>query len=490
MFTQEWRDHWALRGDPFACEDADKDFVLAEIDSTAVHSGFDRIYGDPRMPAPGIVFGEKGSGKSGLRLMMARRLAEHNANRDEGRIFVVEYIDFNSYLERFRARGSQEPADVLAEWSVSDHLDCLLSLATTKLVDLALDEKASHQKLTRKQRVEMLLLAALYHDSKRRTTGETLARLRRSLRLFDGRTIGRTLLLLALTLAGVALALLPHLLDANLGDRRVWYGAGALLIAGTWIWNALGKLGSHRRAKRAAQSIRVLRRDPAPLAKLLRSLPGREHAEFPLPEGHREEPRYGHLDRMFDLTEAFGYGGWYVLMDRVDEPSLFSGDAASMASFIESLLDIKLLQHPGLALKLFLPIELETIYRSASPDELKSMRLDKSNLIPELKWSGQELYEIANKRLRACLESRSPVESLADLVEEDFDLDHLRATLGILGTPRYCFGFLSAVVLDHLKELPSDLGPDDPAWRIPRARFDVERAAWIDRSGILRRTMN
>ena len=97
-----------------------------------------------------------------------------------------------------------------------------------------------------------------------------------------------------------------------------------------------------------------------------------------------------------DLLETQGYRGLYVLMDRVDEPSLLSVSEELMRQFVERLLDIKLLQYPRLGLKLFLPIEMDTIHRNAAPEQLKHMRLDKSNLIEQLKWSGQELYEIAS----------------------------------------------------------------------------------------------
>ena len=101
MFLTTWRQHWALEKDPFACEDADKDLVLDEMTETAVHSAFDRVYGDPSSPAPGIVFGEKGSGKSGMRIAMRRRLEA--LTRPAGdRILTSEYVDFDVYLERFR----------------------------------------------------------------------------------------------------------------------------------------------------------------------------------------------------------------------------------------------------------------------------------------------------------------------------------------------------------------------------------------------------
>ncbi len=490
MFTNEWQNYWGLERDPFACEDADKDFVLTELDAGSVHSGFDRIYGDPRMPAPGIVFGEKGSGKSGLRLMMKRRLEEHNASSPDAKVFILEYIDFNGYLEHFRGQSSSSDEKLLNAWSLTDHIDSLLSLGTTQLVDGCLDGSEKHEKLTPKQKLNLLLLTSLYYDSGNQTATHTGRRLARTLRFFNTRKLGSAFSLTLLTLVGLALFAVPHLSDAELGPTNYWYIGGALVLGLTWIRHRAASFLNLRRAKRAAESVRVLAREAAPIAEVLAAIPARERSEYSLPQSNREEGRYELLQRLFDLTEVFGYHGWCVLLDRVDEPSLLSGDSKLMSKFIEKLLDIKLLQYPGLALKLFLPIELESLYRTATPEDLKRMRLDKSNLIAELKWGGQELFEIASKRLRVCLRHGSQLKTLSGLFEEDFDFDYLRSTLQVLGTPRYCFGFLSSVVIEHVKDLPSDLPKDDPAWRIPRTRFDVERAAWIDRTGLLRRTMN
>ena len=490
MFTNEWQNYWGLERDPFSCEDADKDFVLSELDSGSVHSGFDRIYGDPRMPAPGIVFGEKGSGKSGLRLMMKRRLEEHNADSEGAKVFIVEYIDFNAYLEHFRGQSSSSPEKLMSAWSLSDHIDSLLSIGTTQLVDGCLDGTEKHEKLSPKQKLNLLLLTSLYYNSKNHTASHATRRLTRTLRCFNGRKFKRNLGLILLTLVSIALAAAPHAGEGDLGPANYWYIGGGLLLAASWIRHKSVDFFTRRRARRAAASIRVLPREPSTIADVLASVPTSQRAEYTLPESNREEGRYELLQRLFDLTDAFGYSGWYILLDRVDEPSLLSGDSKLMSQFIEKLLDIKLLQYPGLALKLFLPIELETLYRTATPEDLKRMRLDKSNLIPELKWGGQELYEIANKRLRVCLKHGSQLKTLDGLFDPEFDLEHLRSTMQALGTPRYSFGFLSSVVLAHVNELPGDLAKDDPAWRIPLSRFEVERAAWIDRTGLLRRTMN
>lgn len=495
MFSQTWRQHWGLSEDPFACEDADKDLILASVDPAAVHSGFDRIFGNPRSPAPGIVFGEKGSGKSGLRLMTRRWLERHDQQHPEARTFVIEYVDFDAGLEGVQrslaitGTDGESAQRVLDRWELSDHLDAILSIGTTKLADQLLAGESAPE-LSPKQRVEALVLAALYHDSPRRGITETLRGLRRKLRARNLRTGWTRTLRLIGTLAAVALALVPHLWGEAPGRDDLWYVAGAVVLLVVWGMTAVGWFALNARASRAANSVRVLHRDPAVLREVLAALTPKERAEFVLPKGTDSATRYELLDQFLRLLKAAGYTGCYVLVDRIDEPSLLSGSDERMRRFVEKLLDIKLLQFPDLAVKLFLPIEMESLYRSAPAESLKRMRLDKSNLIPELKWTGQELFEIANQRLKACLTPTSQAKGLMDLFAPEVEPVHLRETLGALGTPRYALGFLSALFTEHVRELPGDLTPEDARWRCPRALFDVVRAGWIDRTGILRRSLN
>ncbi len=504
MFTQKWRDHWGLIADPFACEDADKDLILTQIEMSAVHSGFDRVFGDPAAPSPGIVFGEKGSGKSGLRLMMRRRLEAHNQAHRDRAVFDVEYIDFNGYIEALgrtvggRRSGVTSSPEVLGSWEISDHLDSILSLGVTQLVDGLLD--GSHKaELSHKQQIDLALLTALYHDSKTHTTSDALSGLARSAGLAVMRGGSGALQRVALSALGVLLAVSPHIVPRfdELSDlsflaehRPVCYGVGLALAVLPWLVAAARDAARARQARRADRSVRVLHADHEPLARLLRTLDSKERADLVLPEGNDEASRYELLQRFLGLLDAAGYQGLYVLMDRVDEPTLLCDSPARMQEFVKRILDIKLLQHPRLGLKLFLPIEMESLWRNASSDELKRMRLDKSNLLAELKWTGRELYEIANQRLAACKTSASPVQNLSELLGDDLDLDYVLETFAALGTPRYAFGFLSEVFLQYVKDLPNDLADDHEAWRLPRAAFDVVRASWIDRAGLLRRTLN
>jgi len=496
MFTQKWRDHWGLVDDPFNSEDADKDSILSALDSSVVHWSFDRMYGNPRMAAPAIVFGEKGSGKSGLRLMIRRRLQAWNEKNPTEKVFLTEYIDFNPYLSRFRrvigarADDRQAAQDVVKRWKIADHLDCILSLGVTKFIDEILAGDTPPQNLTRKQKMYLLLLTSLYYNSDRKSTGETINKLLRFIRYHSFLPALRLSATISLSLISILVILFPFLSSVAIGPNRLWYTLGCLGLLGTWGWWLYNYLSIHTQSSWASRAVKIIPRNPANLALLLSKVSARERKEFILPRGSEEASRYHLLDRFMDLLETEGYRGLYVLMDRVDEPSLLSVSEELMRQFVERLLDIKLLQYPRLGLKLFLPIEMDTIHRNAAPEQLKHMRLDKSNLIEQLKWSGQELYEIASQRLRVCQNPEADPIQLSDLFQEGFDFAYLRDTLTTLGTPRYAFGFLSTLITDYVKELPNDLPESDPRWKISRSQFEVARALWIDRSGVLRRILN
>ncbi len=500
MFIESWRKHWGLSQDPFACEDADKDLILTRMDSAAVHSAFERLFGDPASPAPGIVFGEKGSGKSGLRLTMKRKLEAYNQEHPEARVFWVEYNDFDGFVEQFRrsvrATGdARAVADrVLEEWSAADHLDAMLSLGVTKLADEVVDTGLEPGRLTRKQKADLLLLTALYCQSRRHATAEVLARLRARVGFRTPRSGLLLVLRVLLSLVALAVAALPHV-DARLGFAApgpawAWYAGGGALLSAVWLQAGWSRLGVLRAVRRTTRSIRVVARDGKQLAQILRGLPPGLRREFALPRVADEATRFDFLQRFLGLLGAFGYASWYVLFDRVDEPSSLNAASTGARRFVERMLDHKLLQLPGLGLKMFLPIELDEIYRNAPPAELKRMRLDKSNLVHNLDWTGEELYAIANQRLRTCSEPGGRVRELDEFFAEGFERPHLRATLEALGTPRYALGFLASLFLEYARNLPGDLGDEAREWRVPRAHFDLVRASWLDRANLLRRKLN
>ena len=58
------------------------------------------------------------------------------------------------------------------------------------------------------------------------------------------------------------------------------------------------------------------------------------------------------------VLHTLGFTGVIVLVDRVDEPYLINGSARHDADDALAMLDNKFLKHPGLGLKLLLPVEL------------------------------------------------------------------------------------------------------------------------------------
>src|SRR5438105_5024213 len=123
MKIQQLLDHHHIARNPFAEEDAQTDPVFKDhcIVST-FHPAWDKVYGDPLEPSTSVVFGEKGSGKTAMRLQIARHLEEHNKAHPSQRLFVIHYDDFNPFLDRFRSKFSsgRRVEKVLAQWKLWD----------------------------------------------------------------------------------------------------------------------------------------------------------------------------------------------------------------------------------------------------------------------------------------------------------------------------------------------------------------------------------
>ena len=180
MKIQEFLEHHGIEGNPFAEEDAQNDTVFKRtcLEST-FHPGWDKIYGSPEDPSTSIVFGEKGAGKTALKLQMVRQFERHNETSrgpdgNKKPSFVVLYDDFNPFLDRFVSRsGSNRPVEKsLGHWKLWDHMDAILSLAVTQLVSAIIHRSKtepvgdgrSHSWSGPHAR-DLTLLAALYDQS-------------------------------------------------------------------------------------------------------------------------------------------------------------------------------------------------------------------------------------------------------------------------------------------------------------------------------------
>jgi hypothetical protein len=481
MRIQQLLDHYGIASNPFADEDAQTDLVFkgACIRNT-FHPTWDKIYGDPSEPATAVVFGEKGSGKTAIRLQLARHLADYNAEHPDKQVLVVAYDDFNAFLDRFRDRfsGRRRRAErMLEQWRLWDHIDAILSLAVTQLTDRILENRQARHPAARDealaidlldaaQRRDVMLLAACYDQSTAENLFQRWGRLRNRLRFRTWRSKWDMLVGILVTI--VVIGFLVWQRDWS------WFGSiwPYLVIAAGWaprLWRLLRWWWT---ARRITRNSRVLNRSTKLLCRTLLNFPGPEIIGQPLPASPRTDDRYELLTKLQGVLRSMHMDGILVLVDRVDEPYLINGATDLMRALVWPMLDNKFLKHPGLGLKLLLPIELERLLDRESRDFHQRARLDKQNLIRSLSWTGQSLYDMANARIAACAaKDRSP--KVVDLFE-GVDQRRLIDAFASLRVPRHLFKFMYRLFTAHCNAHTEE----QPAWKISASTFESALALY------------
>ena len=475
MKIQQFLEHHGIATNPFADEDAQTDLVFkGACISKTYHPAWDKIYGNPAEPSTSVVFGEKGSGKTAIRLQLARHLTDHNAEQPEHQALVVPYDDFNPFLDRFRDRffRRRKPERVLKQWRLWDHIDAILGLSVTQLVDRLLEVKAARHPAARDEPMpvdrlesaqvrDVMLLAACYDQSTSENVLTRWHQLRKRLKFFHWFSLwdwaaggGVTLLVLIVLIA-----------TGNwswLGSIWTW-----LVLAGAWVPWVGRRLHRHWTAWRMVRNTRVLNHNTHLLRRVLVHFTGGQLVGQPLPTQQRSDDRYEMLRKLQGVLRALKIEGIYVLVDRVDEPYLVNGSVEMMRALVWPLLDNKLLKHPGLGLKMLLPIELERAVDRESREFHQRARLDKQNLIRSLGWTGQSLYDVAAARVEACAAGgRTP--ALEGLFDSSIDQRRLVDAFASLRVPRHLFKFMYRVFTQHCNAHRDD----EPVWQISGATFE------------------
>ena len=475
MKIQEFLEHHGIAGNPFAEEDAQNDTVFKRTClETTFHPSWDKIYGDPSDPSTSIVFGEKGAGKTALKLQMVRQFDRHNTAAPDRRTFVVLYDDFNPFLDRFVSRvGPSRPVEkVLGQWKLWDHMDAILSLAVTQFVTELTDSasRRSAAKLTPPQARDLALLAACYDQS----TGETFPARWRKLRSRTGYAawLGLWPLVLGLVAtAAFAAAVAFGVSRGNTGWLAAWWPW--LLLAAAWGPWGVRRAKALWTAARIVRSMRTGNRTVGQLSKSLARMPEVDLAGQPLPLLARSDDRYELLAKFQGILAAQGYSGMVVIVDRLDEPHLINGSAERMKQVIWPMLDNKFLKSPGMGFKLLLPVELYRFIEREDEQFNQRARLDKQNLVPSLEWSGETLYDIASTRVKAASVG-SPPATLAQLFEPEVDQRRLLDGLRSLRVPRQLFKFLYRLLVAHCHAHTDE----QPVYRIPLERFETVLAVF------------
>ncbi len=471
MNIQSFLEHHGIVRNPFAEEDAQTDPVFKEhCINSAYHPIWDKVYGDPSEPSTSIIFGPKGSGKTAMRLQIDRHLARYSVENPRRRVYVIRYDDFNPFLDHFcqriGRRHSKKPEKALDAWRLWDHMDSILCIGVTDLVDRALrtgegpaDETISTQSLRSLDRTDardLLLLAACYDQS---TSGSFTARwtaLRKNLRY--GNLRAKATPALAIVWGIASIALVGWIVTRSAGDPTTGDDSTASSLLVLWLipilvlGGAIPYLANLWKCQAAALGIRkrmrVGKRDLSSLRQVLLKIPAPELASQPLPQFERTDDRYELLNKFQSILKRLGFAGVVVLMDRVDEPHICGGKPELMRRFVWPLLDNKLLKHPGMGFKMMLPQELYREIERETREFHERARLDKQNVIPAFQWTGESLYDLARARMLACAsENREPQPK--DLCGDNVSYERMLSAFQSLRVPRHLFRFLYRVLVDH-----------------------------------------
>ncbi len=514
MNLSQFLDHWSIAENPFRGEEARQDSVFVRIglasqgsesldrgpqpavpaagisvsatqDSTPTdfgprptsHSDFDKILGDLARPSTSIVFGEKGSGKTAIRLQIADHVARYNARHPQARILLVPYDDLNAMLERYHRRiGGKSPSEAFQKFRLVDHIDAVLTGIIPRLIDRILERPAEARaardpgldlgpdarkvarRLDAAARRDLIVMQVVYDCPEAADARTTRVRRLLRLNLPTSFVVWSLLAWIGWIPAGALFYMAGlKLTTGNITVQTYVFAAllalWLLVLGKRFAWDNLALVGLARRVRR---QIRIQNRSERSYIRSFRQLdPGLRDGNH-LPLSDSDEARYATLERLKRILAVFGYSGLLIVVDRVDEPTLISGDPDRMRAVIWPLFNNKFLQQERVGVKLLLPIELRHALFKESSAFFQEARLDKQNLVERLSWTGAMLYDLCDARLRACLAPGAPPISLLDLFAEDVTAKDLVDALDQMHQPRDAFKFLYACLTEHCSAVTSE----------------------------------
>ncbi len=497
MNTKTFFNHYNIAENPFRAEEARQDAVFARVETACHHPDYSKIRGEFDRPSSAIVFGERGAGKTAIRIQIEDDLAAHNRSNPESKCLGIAYDELNPVLDRLQQHlRMKSPDESLAKIRLTDHIDGILASIVPGIVDQILGETRNEpplvidNSLAKRFRAldpaakrDLLLLQVCYDrpdEADLRT-----ARLRQAIKA-KSRSILPLLKWSAGIVAFIALGLMLYVLFADPQEYRwLWMAAVIILAAGAiglvgrwgWLWWKVSAA-----ARSLSSSLRVLHRPALSFPKSLSVLSVHDVITADLPIGEHDDPRYAMMQRLLRVIQPLGYRSIVVLFDRIDEPTLINGEPSRMRSVVWPMMNNKFLQQNNFGIKMLLPLDLKHLLFRETQDFFREARLDKQNLIERLTWSGATLYDLCNARVNACRENGEPM-SLTDFFEEGVTQQDIVDALDQMQQPRDAFKLLYRVIQEHCANVPEER----PVYKVPKLTLDTMRKEQVDRlAGMLR----
>lgn len=498
MNTTTFFNHYGILDNPFRAEEARQDAIFARIETVCHHPDYPKIRGEFDRPSSAIVFGERGSGKTAIRIQIQDDLAEHNRASPGAKCLGIAYDELNPVLDRLHQQLRLRSADEsLARMNLTDHVDGILASVVPSVVDQAVGEHHDQpvieiENSLRKRlrglepaaKRDLLLLQVCYDrpdDADLRTRRLRSAIKARSLNILPLMKWG------AAVLGLVTIGLILYVLFADPQEYR-WLWLTAIIVPGIAALGLIGRWGwlwwkVHRLARSLSASLRVLHRPALSFRKSLTALNIHDIRTAELPIGSHDDPRYAMIQRLLRVLRPLGYRSIIVFFDRIDEPTLINGEPSRMRSVVWPMMNNKFLQQDNFGIKMLLPLDLKHLLFRESQEFFREARLDKQNLIDRLTWSGAMLYDLCTARLNACREPDAEPLSLTGIFEENVTQQELVDALDQMQQPRDAFKLLYRVIQEHCANVPEER----PVWKIPKLTLDAVRKDQVDRlSGMLR----
>lgn len=514
MNLSQFFEHWSIVENPFRGEEARHDSIFARMGinpnvarssfaddampgdeslarpvTPSMHSDFEKIMGELDRPSTSVVFGEKGAGKTAIRLQIAGRIDRHNREHPDRKVFMIPYDDLNGLLDRYKQQSSVKgDANPFVDMRLVDHIDAMISIGLGRVLNAILPGPTSPppanlgegaSKKARKMpavvRRDLLLLQSVYDTND--PTGYRTTQLRQLLKLHGGGL--NPLIVIALWIGWVPAVALFLWARIYMGfDGAVAsvtdIGSGVLFLA----WLALlikafmlDRLVVNRIAGKVAKQLRMVNRPVGGFLGSILRMPRTVLNSGELPTSDSDEQRYAMFARLKRVIHEFGFTGVLIVIDRVDEPTLVNGDPERMRSIIWPMFNNKFLQLEHVGVKMLLPIELRHALFKESSSFFQEARLDKQNMIERLSWTGAMLYDLCNARLGVCRPASAEPISLIDLFAEDVSRSDLVEALGAMQQPRDAFKFMYRCLSEHCASVTAE----DGSWRIARHTLEHVR---------------